>query len=56
MMVNKRLMHFLEKRGLVAVCQSGFRRGRSTMDLVLCLEDEVRKARVDKETVAAVFF
>lgn len=31
-------------------------RGRSTMDPVLCLEDDIRKAQVNKETVAAVFF
>ncbi len=55
-MVNERLMHFLEKRGLVAAYQSGFRRGRRTMDPILCLEDEVRKAQVNKETMAVVFF
>lgn len=26
------------------------------MDAVLCLEDEMRKAQVNKETVVAVFF
>lgn len=55
-MANESLIHFLEKGGLVAAYQSGFRRGRSTVDPVMCLEDEVRKAPVNKETVAAVFF
>lgn len=55
-MVNERLTYYLEKRGMVAPYQSGFRRGRGTMDSVLCLEDDVRKAQVNKETVAAVFF
>ena len=55
-MINERLMHYIEKRGLVTKYQSGFRRGRSTMDPVLCLEDDIRKAQVNKETVAAVFF
>ncbi|KAM9306616.1 LOW QUALITY PROTEIN: uncharacterized protein KZ484_000032 [Pholidichthys leucotaenia] len=44
-MVNERLMYFLEKRGLVAPYQRGYRRGRSTMDAVLCLEDEIKKAQ-----------
>lgn len=37
--VNERLRHFLEKRELVAAYQQGFRRDRSTVDPVLCLED-----------------
>ena len=36
--------------------QSGFRRGRSTLDPLLCLESEVRKAQANKECVVAVFF
>jgi len=55
-MINERLMYYIEKRGLVTRYQSGFRRGRSTMDPVVCLEDDIRKAQVNKETVAAVFF
>lgn len=49
-------MHFLEERGIMATCQRGFRKGRGTMDPVLCLAEEIRKAQVNKETVAAVFF
>ena len=55
-MINERLMYYKEIRGLVTRYQSGFRRGRSTMDPVVCLEDDIRKAQVNKETVAAVFF
>lgn len=55
-MINERLMYIMEKRGMVAKCQSGFRRGRNTMDAVLCLEDNIRKAQVNKETAVAVFF
>ena len=47
-MINERLMYYIEKRGLVTKYQSGFRRGRSTMDPVLCLEDDIRKAQVNK--------
>ena len=47
-------MYVLERKNLVAVYQSGFRRGRSTMDPVLCLE--VRRAQVNKESMVAVFF
>ena len=49
-------MYVLERKNLVAAYQSGFRRGRSTMDPVLCLEDEVRRAQVNKESVVAAFF
>ena len=33
-----------------------FRKGRSTTDAILCLESEIRKAQVNREIVAAVFF
>lgn len=55
-MINERSVHYIEKRRLVTKYQSGFRRGRSTMDLVLCLGDDLRKAQAYKETVAAEFF
>ena len=40
----------------VDVCQSGFHKGRNTMDSVLCLESKIWKAQTNKEIVAAVFF
>lgn len=55
-MVTKRLTYEVEKRGLFSCYQSGFRSGRTTMDSVLCLENEVRKAQVNKESVLAIFF
>lgn len=41
---------------MVAKYQSEFRKGRETMDPVMCLEYYIRKAQVAKETVVAVFF
>lgn len=37
-------------------CQRGFRKGRGTMDPVLCLEHEIRRAQVNTELVVTVFF
>ncbi|CAJ1057143.1 RNA-directed DNA polymerase from mobile element jockey [Xyrichtys novacula] len=55
-MVTERLTYVLEKRGKLARCQSGFRKGRNTMDAVVRLESEVRKAQANKESVVVVFF
>ena len=55
-MVNDRLVYYLETKGLINVYQSGFRRGRSSMDPIVCLEHDIRKAQVNKETVLAVSF
>lgn len=46
-MVNERLVYFLEKMGLLGPHQSGFRRGKGTVDAVVYLEDEISKAQVD---------
>ena len=54
-LVNGRIMHFIEEMGVMTSCQSGYRKGRSTTDSVICLEDEIREAQVKKETVVAVF-
>ena len=54
-LVNGRLMHFMEEKGLMTRCQSGFRKGRNTTDSIICLEDEIRKAQVNKEAVVAIF-
>ena len=50
-LVNGRIMRFMEEKGLMTSYQSGFRKGRSTTDSIICLEDEIRKAQVKKETV-----
>ena len=55
-MITERLSFYMESRGILSPHQSGFRRGRGTMDPVLCLETEIRKAHVNKESVMAVFF
>lgn len=55
-MINDRLMYWVESKGWLQWYQSGFRRGRGTMDPVVCLEEAIRKAQVNKETVVAVFF
>lgn len=47
---------YMESRGLLSPHPSGFWKGRGTMDPVMCLETEVRKAQVNKEPVMAVFF
>lgn len=54
-LVNGRLMYFMEEKELMNSCQSGFRKGRSTTDFIICLEDEIRKAQVNKESVVAIF-
>ena len=55
-MVCNRLTYVLEKGGGLASYQSGFRKGRNTMDAVVRLENEIRKAQVTKESVVVVFF
>lgn len=55
-MINDRLIYFLERNALLKSHQYGFRRGRSTTDPSLILENEIRKAQVNKECVVAVFF
>ncbi len=54
-MIIERISYELEKKGKLANYQSGFRTGRSTMDAVIRLENEIRKAQENKETVIAVF-
>lgn len=55
-MVTERLTYILESKALLSPYQSGFRRGRNTMDSILCLESDIRKAQTNKEVVIAVFF
>lgn len=55
-MVMNRLSYVIESKNLFSAYQSGFRKGRKTMDSVLCLENEIRKAQVKKEVVIGVFF
>lgn len=55
-MVTDRLDYYIESKGLLSPHQSGFCKGRGTMDSVLCLESVIRKAQSNKESVIAVFF
>lgn len=51
-MITDRLVYFLEKEGKLTPFQSGF---SGTMDPVMCLEAEIKKALSNKESVIAVF-
>lgn len=55
-MVTERLTYVLEKKRITTKYQSGFRKGIGTMDPIVCLENEIRKAQINKESVMAVFF
>lgn len=55
-MVMSRLVYVIERDNILSPYQSGFRKGRNTMDSVLCLESEIRKAQVNKEALVGVFF
>lgn len=55
-MITERITYYLERNELFSPFQSGFRRGRSTLDPLICLETDVRKAQANKEGVLAVFF
>lgn len=53
-MINVRLIHLFESKNMISPNKSGFGKGRQTMDPVLHLEEEVRKAQVNKDIVGAV--
>nr|CAH7743258.1 unnamed protein product [Callosobruchus chinensis] len=55
-MVNERLSWLLEKDGRLHECQMGFRKGRSTTDQLVYLEDIVQKGFRDRKHTVAVFF
>lgn len=55
-MIVDRLSFYLESHNLLSTFQSGFRKGSSTMDPVVDLESDIRKAQINKEKVVAVFF
>uniref|UniRef100_A0A3B3BBF5 Reverse transcriptase domain-containing protein n=1 Tax=Oryzias melastigma TaxID=30732 RepID=A0A3B3BBF5_ORYME len=55
-MISARLSFELERRGVLASYQSGFRKARNTVDAVIRLEDVIRKAQVSNDSVLAVFF
>ena len=53
--VNERLKHFLETEGLLSPFQSGFRDSKETLEQVLRLEADIRKANDRGLTLCAVF-
>lgn len=55
-MIVNRLYCVLESRGLIAPYQFGFRPGRSTLDALIRLETDVKKALAMKEVLVAVYF
>lgn len=55
-MIVERMTFYVESRNLITPFQSGFRKGRSTMDPVIKMESDIRNAQVCKEVVAAIFF
>ena len=55
-MVNERLVWYLEKNGLLAKQQCGFRANRSTVDHLICLETFIRDAFIQNQHLVAVFF
>ena len=55
-MVNERLVWYLEKNGLLAKQQCGYRAGRCTTDHLVRLETFVRDAFIKNQHLVAVFF
>ena len=55
-MVDRRLRWFLESKGHIDKCQSGFRRGRSTTDCLASLATEAQDAFRKKQYLLCVFF
>ncbi|GFX96322.1 probable RNA-directed DNA polymerase from transposon X-element [Trichonephila clavipes] len=55
-MVNTRLVYQLEKNKCIPLYQSGFRKGRSTLDNIIQLESKIRNAFVRRNHVVSIFF
>ena len=55
-MVNKRLVWYLEKNGLLAKQQCGYRANRSAVDRLIRLETFIRDAFIQNQHLVAVFF
>ncbi|GFW16058.1 probable RNA-directed DNA polymerase from transposon X-element [Trichonephila clavipes] len=55
-MVNARLVFQLEKHKCIPLFQSGFRKGRSTLDNIITLENKIRNAFVRRNHLVSIFF
>lgn len=55
-MINNRLIWYLENKKFFNDTQSGFRRGRSTVDHIISLNADIQKAIKNKQNLVAVFF
>ena len=55
-MVNARLVYVLETNNMISSWQSGFRRGRSTIDNILALETNIRNAFLRQNHLVCIFF
>ena len=54
--INRRLVWFLEKYGLLSNIQCGFRRHRSTTDHLVQLESEIQNTFLQKQHMVGIFF
>ncbi|GBN69622.1 putative RNA-directed DNA polymerase from transposon X-element, partial [Araneus ventricosus] len=55
-MINHRLVHYLEANKYLHPFQSGFRKGRSTIDNLLALETDIRLSFLQRKHLVAIFF
>ncbi|GFT94129.1 RNA-directed DNA polymerase from mobile element jockey [Trichonephila clavipes] len=55
-MVNASLVYQLEKNKCIPLFQSGFRKGRSTLDNIITLENKIRNAFVRRNHLVSIFF
>ncbi|GFX67725.1 probable RNA-directed DNA polymerase from transposon X-element [Trichonephila clavipes] len=55
-MVNTRLVYVLEKEKCISPLQSGFRKGRSTLDNLIFLESQIRDVFVKRNHLVSLFF
>ncbi|GBN74711.1 putative RNA-directed DNA polymerase from transposon X-element [Araneus ventricosus] len=55
-MINRRLVYYLEANKYLHPFQSGFRKGRSTIDNLLALETDIRLSFLQRKHLVAIFF
>jgi ribonuclease HI len=55
-MINSRLIYYLETNKCLSDLQSGFRRGRCTIDNIIDLETRIRNAFVKRSHFVSIFF